>query len=547
MTLRKSLFLSIFISVLSGFIFSSLALVISQKKQRDKEIKNEYERLTELICTTNVAYAWGYDTIGLQNSLEAMVKDPQIIAIEVFDYQSNPMASVQDEEVGIITDVEQSLQMDGLEVGKAAIKYTDFYIKQRYTNSLIQIFILEIFLFIIVVIVVMIATDFIIKRPVKHLIKVVEDMANGEGDLTVRIPVNNRNELGILSTHFNSFLDKLHLSITNIQQVGVASESLGINLDMNTKDLSNTVSDISTNMNEMNGRIGVMNAEMEVSEGNVSRINDFIYSVADMIKDQSESVNKSSEAIEHMIARVSEIENLTEMKLSKVVTLEKETARLENESKNNVNQMIQASESTKEIINMVGVINNIATRTNLLAMNAAIEASHAGAAGKGFSVVASEIRKLAEQTAQNSSNIESTVSVIVSEIENATQSSQQSSLILTNLLTEIRDVAAGLNDTLEGLKEVSNDNTLIIETLEDLNRLTNSVTASSEEMRSGTAEIKNSITKILNITNESKSEIDDMAQGLHKVSEAMIDLTHLSKDNSTNIDALETEIRKFKV
>lgn len=547
MTLRKSLFLSIFFSVLAGFIISSSVLVFTQKKQRNNEIKNEYERLTELICTTNVAYAWGYDTIGLQNSLEAMIKDPQIISIEILDYLGNQMGVVNDEEIGTVTEFQQDMVMDGLEVGKATIRFTDYYIKQRYSKSLIQVLILELFLFVIIVIVVMTATDLIVKRPVNHLIKVVEDMANGEGDLTVRIPVNNKNELGVLSKHFNSFLDKLHLSITNIQNVGVASESLGINLDMNTKELNTTVSNISSNMNEVNGRIGIMNSEIQVSENNVSRINDFIYSVADMIKDQSESVNRSSQAIERMISRVTEIENLTEMKLSKVEVLEKETSRLERESQNNVNQMIEASESTKQIIDMVGVINNIATRTNLLAMNAAIEASHAGTAGKGFSVVASEIRKLAEQTAQNSGNIEATVSEIVAEIENATQSSQQSSLILTNLLSEIRDVASGLKDTLDGLKEVSDENKQIIESIEDLNKLTNSVTSSSEEMRSGTAEIKKSITKILNITNESKTEIDDISQGLQKVSDAMNDLTHLSKDNSNNIDALETEIRKFKV
>lgn len=547
MTLRKNLFLSIFFSVLAGFILSSLGLYLVQNKQKKIEIETEISHLTEMICTCNVAYAWGYDTIGLGNSLEAMLKDEQIIGIEVDDYAGNPMATVEEEEIGNIYEVEEVLSMDGMEVGNAKIKFTDYYIAQRYRQNFINVLVLEILLFLIVLIVVMITTGLIVKKPINNLIRVVEDMAHGEGDLTVRIPVNHNNELAILSTHFNSLLTKLHVSMTNLHNVGVSSESLGSNLDSNTKELSNIVSEISENMNQVNDRFGVTYSEMQVSENNVSRINDFINSVADLIKEQSESVAMSTKAIESMIESVSQIEALTETKLSKVQTLEAETSRLEIESKHNVNQMMSASKSTKDIISMVGVINSIASRTNLLAMNAAIEAAHAGTAGKGFAVVSGEIRKLAEQTSKNSKNIENSVSQIVAEIETATLSSQNSSAILTNLLGEIKDVAGGLNDTLAGLKEISRSNTEIISILANLNTLTNSVTASSEEMRSGTAEIKNSITKIMDITSESKKEVDDMAHGLNKVSLSMIDLTHLSKDNSENIDALDSEIRKFKI
>lgn len=152
--------------------------------------------------------------------------------------------------------------MDGVVVGKAYISFTDYYIAKRYLSNLTEYIILETLLFLIVIIVVMISTGLIVKRPIQNLTNVVKDMTQGEGDLTVRIPVVYKNELAVLSTYFNSFLDKLHTSVTNLRNVGIASESLGENLDDNTKELSNSVSAISQNMNEMNERIGFMNCEM---------------------------------------------------------------------------------------------------------------------------------------------------------------------------------------------------------------------------------------------------------------------------------------------
>ncbi|MCQ2575938.1 MAG: methyl-accepting chemotaxis protein [Treponema sp.] len=547
MTIRKSLFLSTFISIFIGFLLSSVIMLIIQTANKKKEIQSEINRLTEMVCTTNVAYAWSYDTIGLQQSIDAMIKDPEIVYIEIHDVGDMLLGVAEDEKKGNIFEVEQNLEMDGYPVGHAKIEFTDHNITQRYISDMIMFLLFELLLFVIVIITVMLSTGYFVKRPIIKLTDIVKDMAQGEGDLTVRIPVVHRNELAVLSNYFNQFLEKLHLSVSNIINVGAASESLGENLDCNTEELSISIEDLSKNMNEVNSRITYMDNEIKTSEQNVSRINGFINSVADMINEQSVSVERSSAAIGDMVTSITEIESLTAMKLSKVEVLEKEAAKLEIETKKNVAQMNSASESTKEIISMVSVINNIAARTNLLAMNAAIEAAHAGTAGKGFSVVAGEIRKLAEQTAKNSRNIEASVSEIVEEIDSATKSSQDSSQILSTVLEEISDVAVGLNDTLNSLKNISTGNARIIESLEELNSITNSVTSSSNEMRRGTNEITNSISTIMSITSESKQEIDAMAQNLNKVSDAMVDLTHLSKDNSNNIENLEQEIKKFKL
>lgn len=298
-------------------------------------------------------------------------------------------------------------------------------------------------------------------------------------------------------------------------------------------------------MTSMNERTDFLQNEITSSSDQMTHINQFIERVVRMIEDQAAAVNESSASIEQMIANVSNIEKSTENKLSVIHELETHAIQLEKDMVLNVQDMEATFDSTVVISEMISVINKVASQTNLLAMNAAIEAAHAGEFGKGFSVVADEIRTLAEQTASNAKNISSSLGEIVGKIDKTTKQTQNSSITITRVIGGITDVTDGMNETMSGLKEIAIGNQQITESLSELNRMTQEIKSSGTEMQKDSHSIENSFSKITGKMNENKQGINEISQGVKEISNSMLTLSNLSNQNAKNIETLELELSKF--
>ena len=258
-----------------------------------------------------------------------------------------------------------------------------------------------------------------ITGPVLGLVTIVKDMAEGEGDLTSEIPVTSEDEVGRLSSHFNAFVGKLRGIVLKLKEVGTSSSDLGASLASNTQEISASTVEISSTMRSMSERTAFLYDEIAKSNTAVEGVNGYIEKVVSMIEDQAASVNESSAAITQMIANVANIERATETKIALTERLRGLAKGSDESMRKDVDAMDDISKSTETISEMIQVINQVATQTNLLAMNAAIEAAHAGDFGKGFSVVADEIRKLAETTASNAKDISGSLGQIISRIKEA--------------------------------------------------------------------------------------------------------------------------------
>jgi methyl-accepting chemotaxis protein len=298
-------------------------------------------------------------------------------------------------------------------------------------------------------------------------------------------------------------------------------------------------------MQSMGQRTAFLSEEIHKSNESVKTVNGNIDKVLSLIDEQAASVNESSAAVEQMIANVGAIERSTESKLEITRKLNSLAKASEESSTKNVREMDEISKSTEVISSMLAVIDDVATSTNLLAMNAAIEAAHAGEYGRGFSVVAGEIRKLAEQTAENSKNISSSIKTIIGRIRHTSVTTSESSRIIQEVIRGIEDVAGGMNETISGLKEISIGNGQITESLTQLNTLTEDVRNSGRLMREGTDSITNSFAHIADVASENKRGIDEISIGVGDISTAIAQLSELSKQNSSNISALDDEMAKF--
>ncbi len=545
MTLRFKLLIPTLITVFLGFGAFVAYQAASQAMESADEMKREMDNLSDLVTTANVSYVWNYDTIGLKLSLESMLKDPQIVSIEVFESSGSSMAKVEEEAPPTLYEREADLSRDGTTVGKAKIVFTDHFIRAKAGSYLRTIIVLEVILFLMVASIMTIVSGRIAK-PIRRLTGIIKGMAEGEADLTARISARGSDEVAKLADYFNVFLGKLRAIVVSLKTVGRKSGELSDELAENAQIISASTVQISTSTSAMSDRVGFLGRELGNSSASVERINAFIAHVVEMIQEQAAAVNESSAAVQQMIANVGNIERSTEGKLELVRSLEVQARKLDEGAAQNVRAMEETSQSTELIAEMIGVIDSVASQTNLLAMNAAIEAAHAGEYGRGFSVVADEIRKLAEQTAENAKSIRDSIGQVVDGIEKATRVTRESSGTIGEVISGIKDVADGMNETLSGLREMSIGNGQIIESLSALNRLTEAVKTSGAGMREGTEEIDASIKKIIEITEENKRGIGEMAQAIREISESMTRLSELSDLNSSNIETLDKEMEKFK-
>jgi len=383
--------------------------------------------------------------------------------------------------------------------------------------------------------------------PIVKVADTLRDISEGEGDLTKSVVVHTDDEVGDLAKFFNKTIAKIKGLVLLIkQQAGLLSD-IGNDLSSNMTETAAAINEITSNIQSIKSRVINQSASVTQTNATMEQVIVNIDKLNGHVENQSRNVSQASSAIEEMVANISSVTNTLINNSANVKTLQEASAVGKTglqEVAANIKEIAHESEGLLEIN---AVMENIASQTNLLSMNAAIEAAHAGEAGKGFAVVAGEIRKLAESSGEQSKTIGLVLKKISESIKKITSSTDNVLHRFEAIDSSVKTVSDQEENIRNSMEEQGEGSKQVLQSVSSLNDLTRQVKGGSEEMLNGSQEVMNESRNLEKVTQEITGGMNEMATGSEQINIAINNVNDMTGKNREAIDDLLREVSRFKV
>ena len=384
-------------------------------------------------------------------------------------------------------------------------------------------------------------------KPLKIVQESIHDIASGEADLTQQIVVKSNNEIGALGDGFNAFMEKLRTIIGGVKDSKEILGDVNLGLQQRIGENGQSIEAIIGDLNDIGSQVENQANSVSQTVSAVEEIAQNIQSLENMIETQSSGVVEASAAVEEMIGNISSVNNsVGYMAQSFDALIQNTEAGIQRQ--NDVNQRIHnIEEQSKALQTANKTISDIAGQTNLLAMNAAIEAAHAGEAGKGFSVVADEIRKLSETSSAQSKTIREELLKIegsINDVVSASQASTDMFVEVSNSITQTQQLVLQIKGAMEEQQEGSKQ---IGDALKLMNDNTSEVRAASHEMAEGNKSILTEIDQLRNTTGVIRESMDKISSSAGDIKETSNALSEIANSVEAAVGQIGGQIDLFKV
>ncbi|MCG8477890.1 MAG: methyl-accepting chemotaxis protein [Spirochaetales bacterium] len=387
----------------------------------------------------------------------------------------------------------------------------------------------------------------IITRPIRGATAQLRVVASGGGDLTARLPVRSRDEVGDLADSFNEFAEGLCGLIGGIRGATEHLRGIGNDLSANMEETSSAVHQIMANI----AAIKKQNTRQNSSVGKVSEtLGEVDYAIGelkDRMTEQAAAVEQSAAAVEQMVASIRSVSQRLESNTEEIESL----IRASDEGKRKLGQVAELviiiDEMSQGLLTINDTIKTVSARTNLLAMNASIEAAHAGEFGIGFAVVAEEIRRLSEQSAKQSRESNEVVSSMKNAIDSVSEASGDSERAFKKVVIRINEIADKEREIRDAMEEQTTGSTEVLDALQRMKSITGILRDESERVKQSKNRIADEVKQLVDMSQQVSESMEEINVGSGEINSAVTHVAEISVSNRDNINTVRGLVDRFKI